>query len=88
MAEETKEHEYELVDHSGKDGETLLGTAWWDGKKVQSSSPKMHSILERGSKRRNKDNTVTKLTMKDGIRFLDSLPSYYSSYVSARKVEK
>jgi hypothetical protein len=75
-----REHEYELV-AVGTRNESL-GTLYWDGKKVTSDNEKllkrMKSTKIRGPKGR--------LTLDDGIEFLEALPGYYRSYVSARKV--
>lgn len=81
MAEETREHEYELMSY-GKNEESL-GRAWWDGKKVQTDEPSLLTML--------KDTTIMgpeEYTIKDGIPFLQALPQQFRSYVSARKVEK
>lgn len=78
---ENREHEYELVRYGRE--EKSLGTVWWDGAKVQSSSDSLLAML--------KDTRIvgsTPLTIKDGIEFLQALPNYYKSYISARKVTK
>jgi hypothetical protein len=82
MDNKVKEHEYELVSY-GKE-EKSLGTAWWNGKEIETSKPSLLELL--------KDTTIIshgnddKLTIDDGIDFLKALPSYFRSYVSARKV--
>ena len=78
---EKREHEYELMRYGRE--EKSLGTVWWDGAKVQSSSQSLLAML--------KDTRIigeTPLTIKDGVEFLKALPRYYRSYISARKVQK
>lgn len=80
--EKVREHEYELVT-DGKRTESM-GTLYWDGKKVASDTKR---LLDRMKNIRIRSNDEF-LTIDDGIEFLEALPSYYRSYVSARKVEK
>ena len=80
MTDEAREHEYELMSYGRE--EKSLGKAWWNGKKVETDKPSLLSML--------KDTRMVSqgLTIDDGIEFLEALPSYYRSYISARKVEK
>lgn len=82
MAEETKEHEYEIMSY-GRETKSL-GKVWWNGKKVVSDDEGCLDLLKSSPIRvGNKE-----LTVDDGIEFLEGLPHYYRSYISARKVTK
>lgn len=77
---EKREHEYEIMSY-GKDTKSM-GKVWWDGKKVVSDSQGLLRMLK-GRPIRVADK---ELTVDDGIEFLQGLPHYYRSYISARKV--
>lgn len=74
--EETRENEIEFLTH-GKDTKSV-GSAWWNGKKVDSDSTLLLARL--------KDLTVKGLTIDDGVEFLNELPARFNSYFTARKV--
>lgn len=82
MSEAIKEHEYELISYGTE--EESLGTAWWNGKKIETSESSLLALL--------KDTTIRNeegsFTVDDGVDFLKALPTYFRSYVSASKVEK
>lgn len=80
MAEETREHEYEIMSY-GKETESL-GKVWWNGKKIESNEEGLIAML----KSRPIIVGDKKLTFDDGVEFLQGLPHYYRSYISARKV--
>ena len=81
-SEKVREHEYELVG-DGKRTESM-GTLYWDGKKVTSDDERFLGRMK-NTRLRGKNGFFT---VKDGIEYLQALPSHYNSYVSARKVEK
>jgi len=74
--EETKENEIEFIAY-GKN-EEVVGTVWWNGKKVDSDS---HILLGR-----LRDLEVKGLTIDDGVEFLNELPGRFRSYLTARKL--
>jgi hypothetical protein len=82
MAEGTREYEYELISYGKR--EESLGTTWWNGNKVEASKPSLLSLLKE-TRIVSEDKN---LTIDDGIAFLEALPNYFRSYVSARKVIK
>ncbi len=73
-----REIEYEIVGSSDK----VIGKVWWDGKKVDSDSPKLLRSL--------KDQIVEGYTpQSDGEEFVKRLPKIYKNgYIRARKVSK
>jgi len=74
--EEIRENEIEFTSY-GKE-EKIIGTVWWNGKKIDSDSNMLLARL--------KDLTIKGLTMEDGVEFLDELPARFNSYLNARKV--
>ena len=78
---ETREHEYELV--AVGTSNKVLGRLYWDGSKVASDNDKLLKRMKNTTIRGKKGRT---LTVDDGVEFLQALPNYYRSYVSARKV--
>lgn len=80
MSDAPRKHEYELMSY-GREEESL-GRAWWNGKEVETDKPALLAML--------KDTRIIgpeEYTIKDGIPFLEALPGYFCSYISARKVE-
>lgn len=75
-----REHEYELLSH-GSETESL-GKVWWDGKKIQTDEKSLEWML----KSRPIIVDGKDVHWQDGIKFLEGLPRYYRSYISARKV--
>ena len=75
--QELRENEIEFVSYGKKTD--VVGSVWWNGKKVDSDSPVLL--------RRLKDLTIKGLTMEDGVEFLDELPARFNSYLTARKVQ-
>lgn len=74
----SREHEYEIRAHY--DADKVIGSVWWDGKKIVSDNPQIMSALE--------DRTLMGLGVKDGPKFLRILPQVFSNgYMSARKVK-
>lgn len=84
MTESPREHEYELMSY-GKEEESL-GTTWWNGKKVEASDSSLLAMLKDTTIINNNDSN--ELTIDDGVEFLQALPNYFRSYISARKVTK
>jgi len=74
--EEIRENEIEFITY-GKN-EKVVGTAWWNGKKVDSDSNLLLARLG--------DLEVKGLTIDDGVEFLNELPARFNSYFTARKV--
>ena len=74
--EEIKESEIEFISY-GKN-EKREGSAWWNGKKVDSDSKFLLARL--------KDLQIKELTIDDGVEFLEALPARFRSYLTARKV--
>ncbi len=72
-----REIEYEIVGT----GDKVIGKVWWDGKKVDSDSPRLLKSL--------KKQNVDGYTLRSGEEFVKRLPKIYKNgYIRARKVSK
>jgi hypothetical protein len=89
MAKDKKEanigHEIEFVSHG--DTSEITGSAWWDydKKKIEASSVTTLSFLKMTQMVVEKDEEEVLLSFEDGEDFLDALPDYFRSHLSARK---
>ncbi len=71
-----KQYEYKIISYSE---DKSLGTVWWDGKAIKSSSDKLLRML--------KDLPIGGKSFEDGVEFLKILPRLSKTgYLAALKV--